>query len=180
MNVRAFAFFAASSLLAAGGRPLTPAEKSQADFERIALAAAPAVGEASACAQTQAALLAVASPEDLPVLEFRKGYCELAAAAITGEAAGFRAAAADFDKAAEKWAALAARRKLSPEPPPSTLRVLAQIARLEAVNGDVNLDLAGKEIGSALEAPGCPPASCRPASARHWPGWAASGWGGWR
>ena len=74
-------------LLAAGGRPLTPAEKGQADFERSRWPPRRRWASAAACAQTQAALLAVAAPEDAPVLEFRKGYCELAAAAVTGEAA---------------------------------------------------------------------------------------------
>ncbi len=93
------------------------------------MAPAPALGDAAACIQTQASLVPLAGPEDVPLMVFHKGYCELAAAAITGDPAAFHAAAADFDKALEAWPARAASlgpRKLPPEPPPAVLHVLAE------------------------------------------------------
>ena len=107
---------------------------------------------------------------------FHKGYCEFAAAAITGEPAAFQAAAADFDKALEAWparAAALAKRKQPAEPAPSVLRVLAQVARLKAGTEEPALDAAARELVSALALPACPaalmPAGLVPVPQRHRP-----------
>jgi tetratricopeptide (TPR) repeat protein len=183
MNVRILTFILASSLFAASDRALTPAERGQSEFDRIALAPAPALGDATACIQTTASLIPLAGPEELPLMVFHKGYCEFAAAAITGEPAAFHAAAADFDKALEAWpgrAAALARRKQAPEPAPSALRVLAQVARLKAGTEDPALEAAARELASALASPTCPTALV-PAGlcqsligiGRQWQGWIA-------
>ena len=82
--------------------------KAQSDFDRVQLAPTPSLRDTSACVQTQAALLTVALPEDLPLVHFRKGYCTLAGAALRHDKADFHAAAAEFDKAIETWPGRAA------------------------------------------------------------------------
>src|SRR5437867_9942020 len=79
--------------------------KAQADFERVELAAIPSLPDTQACAQSQAAVLSVAAPEDLATLHYRKGYCLLAGATLTGSRQDFAAAAAELDKAIEAWPA---------------------------------------------------------------------------
>ncbi len=183
MNVRILNFWLAFALFAASGRPLTAAIPGPSDFDHIALASAPALADAATCIQTQASLVPLAAPEDVPLVDFRKGYCELVSAAITGEPTSFHAAAGDFDKALDAWPARAsalARRKQPAEPAPPALHVLAQIARLKAGTGSGLSDAAARDLASALAAPSCP-AALMPASlcqallntGRQWQGWIA-------
>ena len=164
MSARALAFLLASSLLtwplvAASERSLNPAERSRSDFDRIAFRMAPSLADASSCIQTQASLVPLGSPEDLPLLIFHKAYCELAAASVTRDPAGFRAAAADFDRARDAWpgrAAALAKRKQADEPVPTVLRVLAPVARLNAGTDPAETEKAAADLASALAAPACP------------------------
>ena len=131
--------------------------RAQTDFDRIVLAAAPELRDTTACIQSEAALLPVASSEELPLVHFRKGYCTLANAGITGDPSAWRDAAAEFDRAIEVWPARVAalmRRKQPMEPASTGVRVLAQIARLQA-NAAVPNDVA-RDLAVALGTHSCP------------------------
>ena len=151
------AFAGASALLAADEQRLALALQAQSDFERVAMAAAPDLRDSVTCTQTQAALLAVATPEELPLLHYRKGFCTLAGATVTRNANDFTTAAAEFTKAIESWPALvqSAGKNRPPEQIPSGLRELPVIARLETGFDDAALDLAQAQIASAVENPIC-------------------------
>ncbi len=176
MNVRLLTFLAGSVLFAADEQRLALVLKSQTDFERVFLPPAPQLHDTNACIQTQASMIPIATPEELPIFRFRKAYCTLAQASITGEAASYSQAAAEFDKSIEAWPGRNASfgKKRPPEPLPAALPVLASIARLKAGNGD------GKEIAPAVTAHACPE-SVIPAArcdailqtGREWLGWMA-------
>src|SRR5690349_24868080 len=79
--------------------------KAESDFHHVELSNTPALRDVEACVLSEVSIIPVASPEELPVALYRKGYCRLAGASITGNAAEFREAAADLDKAVETWPA---------------------------------------------------------------------------
>lgn len=84
----------------------------QAAFDRVDRAdraSAPPLADASACVQTQAAMLSVALPGEESELHYRKGFCQLAVAAITGTASAFTDAAAELDQAGASMLAWLAR-----------------------------------------------------------------------
>jgi tetratricopeptide (TPR) repeat protein len=175
--------------------------RAQTDFDRVALAAAPPIRDAAACVQSQASLVPIATPEELPVVHFRKGYCTLATAGITRDPAVWSDAAAEFDRALEAWparAAALARKHQPAEPVSSGVRVFAEIARLHA--NDRAPDAAA--VGAAIDAHSCPagvmpPQLCEEVIGvgRQWQGWMAlraddldaaarafastPGWGAW-
>lgn len=155
MNVLILTLLAASALFAADDQQLALTLKAETDFDRVSLAPAPSLRDSGACIQSEAALLPVTTPEDLPLVHFRKGYCTLGEAAITGEAGTFRDAAAEFHQSIETWpgrAAVLAKRKMPPEPVSSGVRILEQVALLKTGN-DSN---AAKELIAAVEAQSCP------------------------
>src|SRR5215471_12645745 len=82
MNVAMFLLLAATALFAADEQQIALMLKAQSDFDRVQLAVAPPLRDTAACIQTQAALMTVAQPEDLPLVHFRKGYCTLAGATL--------------------------------------------------------------------------------------------------
>ena len=82
----------------------------QVAFERVERTAAPPLADSSACAQTQAAMLAVALPGEESELHYRKGFCELAAAAVTRAPSAFTDAATELDLAGASMLAWLARR----------------------------------------------------------------------
>src|SRR5690349_1912494 len=90
-------------LLAADPQQLALTLKAQTDFDKVEMAPIPALGDTGTCVQSQAALLPVSAPEDLPQVYYRKAYCALAAATIKGNNREFLAAAAEFDRAIEAW-----------------------------------------------------------------------------
>jgi tetratricopeptide (TPR) repeat protein len=139
------------TLSAADERLLALALKAQTDFERVQLSPHPALADAESCQQSQAAALAVSPPEELALLHFRKGWCALAAAVVTGDRQRFVAAAAEFDQAKEAWPARPRKnpKTAPPEPVSSGLRVLAAVARLQT-----GVE-AGPELADALNAPAC-------------------------
>jgi len=149
--------------------------RAQTEFDRVALAAAPRLADTALCVQSQAAWLPVATPEEVPLVHFRKGYCSLIGASMTHDAPAFTAAADQFDKAIDGWPARAARPALA-QPAPSVLHVLAVVARLGA-GADSR---AGESISASLRDPTCP-ASLLSSSAcqvvfdagREWLGWIA-------
>lgn len=127
--------------------------KAQSDFDRVALSAMPSLPETAACAQSVSAVLSVGLAEDLSLLHYRKGYCLLVGATITGDSRDFAAAATEIDKAIEAWP-LRHRRPVKdapPEPVATGLRVLAALAHLKAEG-----EIAGRSpLEAALAGPPC-------------------------
>lgn len=174
------ALLGAASLYAADDPRLALTLKAQSDFDRVELAAIPRLRDAGACVQSQAAEMPVATPEDVPLLHYRKGYCALVEALITRNPAEFTAAAGEFDQAAATGAARSRNDKAAAEPVSSGLRVIATLARLEAGADETALVRGREELTAALAAPACPAsvmpaASCQDllATGRQWLGWIA-------
>jgi len=174
--------FACASALALADDParLALALQAQSEFDRVALAATPDLRDTLACVQTQASLLPLASPEELPLIHYHKGFCALAGPTITHNANEFTEAATEFDKAIEAWPARArlGDKKKAPEPVPSALYVLAAVARLNAGWDDSSLDRAQAQIAAYVEKPVCssiimPAAFCGDVLeiGRRWLGW---------
>jgi tetratricopeptide (TPR) repeat protein len=152
MDVRVLTFLTASALFAADEQRAALALRAQTDYERVFLTGAPQLRDTNACVQSVAAMLPVATPEELPLYQFQKGWCTLAGATITHEAASFQQAAADFDQAAASWPArnTFAAKKRPPEPQPSAFPVLAAIARLNAGAAEA------KDLAAAVATHACP------------------------
>jgi len=91
--------------------------QAQASFDRVGKAASPQLSDASACVQAQAAMISVALPAELELLHFHRGFCQLAVAAITRNAAGFADAAAELDQGNAKMLAWLARLQVNPAAP---------------------------------------------------------------
>jgi tetratricopeptide (TPR) repeat protein len=158
--------------------------KADADFHRVELSNTPALRDVEACVLSEVSILPVASPDELPVAHYRKGYCRLASASITGNAGEFREAAAELDKAIETWPAPlppgASSRKRPPEPIPAALPVLASIAALRAGIQDAPIDKIRTRISTAIASPNCSStlmstALCQASLdlGRRWLGWLA-------
>jgi len=119
MKVWIVTLLAAVSLFAADEERLALMRQAQTAFERVEQSLSPTLTDASACAQSQAAMLAVALPQEQPALHYQRGYCQLAAAAITRAAADFAGAAAELEKGnAPALAWLARVQTDAPAPPP--------------------------------------------------------------
>ena len=82
----------------------------QAAFDRVEHISAPPLPDASACVQTQAAMLSVALPAEESELHYRKGFCELAVGAMTHSQSTFADAAAELDLGGASMLAWLARR----------------------------------------------------------------------
>jgi tetratricopeptide (TPR) repeat protein len=145
------------ALFAADEQQLALELRAQTDFDRAAMAAIPQLPDTSRCTQSQAALLSVARPGELALIHYRKGFCTLAGATVTDNAAEFRDAAGEFDKAVESWSdrALGGPKNSPPEPLSSGLRVLAAVARLKAGADPATAERERKEIAAAVQAPAC-------------------------
>lgn len=113
------ALLAVTALAAKDDQRLELMRKSQDAFDRVEHRLTPQLTDASACVQAQAAMLAVALPAEQAQLHYRKGYCELAAAAITHT--GFPEAAADLDLGGDKILAWLARLHTAAQPAESRL-----------------------------------------------------------
>jgi tetratricopeptide (TPR) repeat protein len=111
-------------------RKLALETAAQADFDRV-LTVAPNLASAAKCLQSQAMLLAVATPVETPPIVFRKAYCQLANAVATQNRAAFGQAAETFDDAIADGEAPSAKQKTPLNVPP-TWRILASISRLNA------------------------------------------------
>jgi tetratricopeptide (TPR) repeat protein len=110
--------------------------KAQSDFERVILTVSPALSDTATCAQSQAAMLAIATPEEQAVLHYRKGYCLLAGASITRSHSDYAAAAAEFEGAIAAWPLRVRKpaKNALPEPVASGIQVLAALSHLFAEN----------------------------------------------
>jgi tetratricopeptide (TPR) repeat protein len=176
MNVRLITFLTASALFAADEERLALVLKAQTDFQRVVLSPAPQLHDTNLCIQTLASVIPIATPEEAPVFQFRKGYCTLVESTITKEANGYLQAAWAFDQAIAAWPArnLSFGKKRPAEPLPAVLPVLASIARLKAGKGDA------APIAAALNGPACNDAllaapACEAVlqAGREWVGWAS-------
>lgn len=132
--------------------------KAQLAFDRVELAATPDLRNTLACVQMQASLLSIATPDELPVVHYHKGYCTLASATITHTSNEFKDAAAEFGKTVETWAARPRRDKNKPiEPLPPAVSVLAIVANLNAVWDDASLDRAQTQLAALTQTAVCSP-----------------------
>jgi len=157
--------------------------KAQADFTRVQLAANPDLHDTLTCIQTQASLLPVATPQEQPLVHFRKGFCTLAGALVTDNSNEFTDAAAEFQKAIEGWPgrSLHIEKGKTPEPLPSALYVLGAVARLRAGWDDGGLDRAQAELLTHVSNASCPTTDLMPGqvcrdilqTGKLWLGWMA-------
>jgi tetratricopeptide (TPR) repeat protein len=88
-----------NSAFAADKEHLAMLATAQAAFDRVEHVPAPPIADASACVQTQAAMISVALPAEEFELHYRKGFCELAVGAMTHTQSAFADAAAELDRA---------------------------------------------------------------------------------
>jgi tetratricopeptide (TPR) repeat protein len=182
MTVWIRTFFVVSTLYAADPQQLTLALKAQADYDKVALAPIPQLADTGNCVQSQAAALPLSPPEEASQLYFRRGYCALANATITGSREEYATAAADFDRAIEAWPARMrkASKKQAPEPVSSGLRILPWVARLHTSLDAVAQKQAQEQIAAAVETSSCtsnvmPTPQCEQivGTGREWLGWMA-------
>ena len=175
------ALLASSAAFGADPGQLALSVNAQTEFDRVALSATPQLRDTSACILAQSALVPVAPPEEQPLVHFRKGFCTLAQANITGDAAAYKDAAGEFDRAIQVWPArlaVLAKKRQPPESVSSGLRILAQIARLE--NHSAATDAAARELETAVDRHDCPAGVMSTqlcerliAVGRQWQGWLA-------
>jgi len=145
------------------------AARAEADYQRVALAVSPGLVEASACQQSQAALVSIAPPGQLPLIHYRKGYCTLVVAALGSQASpgnelqGWNDAASEFNQAIETWpAAHPVKRNQAVPPVPEILPVAEALARIHAAgpdgsagNGGSAMAAAEAALAAAEEHPSC-------------------------
>jgi len=154
--------------------------RAQSDFDRVYLSGKPLLTDAQSCAQSQAALLPVAAPEELSLIHFRSGYCTLVSSLITRERGSFADAERAFRQAAATWPTLIKGKNQVAQPVSSGVRVLAAMAVLEGAPDAAALPELDRQLASALEKPSCaagvvPERLCRDllAAAGQWRGWIA-------
>ncbi|HXA51860.1 MAG TPA: tetratricopeptide repeat protein [Candidatus Acidoferrum sp.] len=158
--------------------------RAQTDYDKVALAPLPHLGDIGNCVQSQAAVLPVSAPEETSLFYFRRGYCTLAGATITGNREEYATAAADFDRAIEAWPARIRRpsKKQVPEPVSSGLRILPWVARLHTSLDAAAQQQAQQQIAAAVEESSCtsnlmPATQCQQivSTGHEWLGWMALG-----
>jgi tetratricopeptide (TPR) repeat protein len=173
-----------SALFAADERRLALLGDAQAAFDRVDGNTSAPLGDASACVQMQAAALAVALPAEQPSLRYRKGYCELAIAAVTRSPSRFADAAAELDRSGAAmlaWIARQAGQVAGQTAGQITGQTAGQITGQTAgqITGQTASQIdrqdAGQAIGPIWTKPDTCPASCQPflPTASLWLGWLA-------
>ena len=108
--IAVFLLLLVPAVSAADKRHLEMLRDAEASFDKVAKAPSPVLADASACVQTQAGMVAVALPAEEQDLHYRKGFCELTVAAITGNTAAYNDAAAELDRAGSFQLAWVSRR----------------------------------------------------------------------
>ncbi|PWU12124.1 MAG: hypothetical protein C5B51_01205 [Terriglobia bacterium] len=169
-------------LAAADEQQLALTIRAQSDFDRVEASTAPQIQDTARCIQSQAALLAVAAKPETALVHFRKGYCTLAEATITGNARDYSEAAGEFDRAIEAWPDRTVRNGKNPIPDPvsSGLRVLDLIAKLKAQPEAARPESTRQDLSAAIDPPVCA-ANLMPINlcegliqtGRQWLGWMA-------
>jgi len=170
------------ALFGADELQLALAFRAQSDYDRVELASAPQLQDTARCIQSEAAWLPVAPRPELSLAHFRKGYCTLASATITGNSMDFADAAGEFDKAIEAWPDRTPRNSKNtvPEPVSSGVRVLASIARWKAKGEGTAIGPARQEMAAAIQPAAClsnimPVSLCETVlqTGQQWLGWMA-------
>ena len=131
MRILFLAIFVTAPLTAADAQKLAIEAAADADFARISSGAVADFASATKCVQSEAMAAAVASPEQVPEITFRKAFCQLAAAVATGDRASFAKAADTFDDAISDAQSPSGKQKIPVLAPP-TWHILAAVARLNA------------------------------------------------
>ncbi len=156
-------------------RPSPVVSKADADFDKVDASPIPKIQDTMSCVQSNAAAAAGVRIEEQYLFQYRKGYCELFGAILTGNVDGFHAAATDFGEAVAAWP------KKTLTEPPAALSALIVIAKLEQGRAaDSSPDLP-RELEAAIANPNCPatplmsPAFCAEivSTAKVWLGWLA-------
>ncbi|HWB85061.1 MAG TPA: hypothetical protein VG675_13030 [Bryobacteraceae bacterium] len=187
-HFRVLLLLAALPLLAADESQLAQSLRAQSDFDRVQLSAIPKLPDTQVCVQSEAALASVASATELPLVYYRKGYCELTGATLNHWSQAYAQAAADFDKAIQAWPARAAAapKRAPVEPVSSGLQALSSVAKLHADPDEAAIDKARQQLSTAVENSVCPSSVmsvdfCRAvlSTARQWLGWIAIRKGEW-
>jgi tetratricopeptide (TPR) repeat protein len=105
-----FVVISSATSFAADKEHLAILASAQAAFDQVERVSSPPLADASACVQAQAAMLSVALPAEESELHYRKGFCELAVAAMTHAQSTFADAAAELDRGDAAMLAWLARR----------------------------------------------------------------------
>ena len=102
----------------------------QVSFDRVQAPVAIDFAATVKCLQAQAMLLAVATPEESASIVFRKAFCTLAGAELTGDRAALASASEEFGNAIADRQSPAAKQRIA-LPVPSTWRILDAVAHLK-------------------------------------------------
>ncbi|MGH9722306.1 MAG: tetratricopeptide repeat protein [Bryobacteraceae bacterium] len=139
------------SLAAALGEqlPNPAAVKAKQDFDKVDQAPLPSAADANACIASHAQLLAAIRQESRYLVHYRKGYCELFEAVVSGNTSGYEAANKDFTAAIATWPAKGR------EPIPPGLSVLPAIARLKQGRADAYPEVT-RDLEAAVSRSFCP------------------------
>jgi tetratricopeptide (TPR) repeat protein len=98
------------ALFGADEHHLAMLRDAQVAFDKVELSAFPQLPDASACVQSQAAMLSVALPPEESDLHYRKGFCELVVGAVTHAPDAYRDAASELERSGASMLAWIARR----------------------------------------------------------------------
>jgi len=166
-------YLAAAVAVPAGSQTLSPAQQAKAAFDKVDSAALPALQDTMLCMQAHAALLPLVRARERYLVHYRRGYCGLLGAAVTGDPAEYREAAQELAAAIQAWPYR--RRNVS-----SGMRVLRAIAVTGAAQGKPPAD-ALLELEDATQQPDCSAVAVMQAGfcqelteiARLWLGWTA-------
>src|SRR5688572_24167170 len=126
-------------------------QKAQGDFDKVDAAPRPALRDAMACAQSQAAWISILKPQQRYIGHYRRAYCQLFGALLSGDSSAFQAAERDFSDAITNWPAKGGSAI------PAGLRVLALIARLEGGRAADAHPTIARDLQAAIADPACGP-----------------------
>jgi tetratricopeptide (TPR) repeat protein len=130
MRIPLLALLATLPLYGADAQKLALEAAAQADFERVSTGATD-LATTTRCLQSQAMLLAVATPVETPPILFRKAYCQLANGVVSQNRTAIGQAAETFDEAIADGEALSLKQK-TPFHLPGAWHILSSVARLNA------------------------------------------------
>ena len=134
------------------------ASRARLDFERVDAQPRPTITDTNSCAQSNAAALPIARPEERYIFFYRKGYCELFSAVLTGSSESFQAASRDFTETIANWPRRTGTR------PPTGVYAMVSIARVEQGRmADSYPDIL-KDLAAVIVNPECPPTPVMSAS----------------
>ena len=94
--ITVFAWFLAGAIALGQNPSAVLASKARLDFEKVDAEPVPTIADTEICVQSNAAAAPVSRPEERYAFYYRKGYCGLFSALLTGSSDSFQAAAKDF------------------------------------------------------------------------------------